>query len=126
MAGEPDRGPSAVAAGARGVAVAGDVTGSVIVTGDNVDVRLLVGSEQGALIEKLSRMARPTKELRRVPLRNIPEQPADSIDRADEAHAIATGDVSSRNTLNVHGDEGIGKTYALLRALGAGTVADCR
>jgi hypothetical protein len=118
VAGEPDRGPSAVAAGARGVAVAGDVTGSVIVTGDNVDVRLLLGSEHGALIEKLSRMARPTKELRRVPLRNIPEQPADSIDRADEAHAIATGDVSSRNTLNVYGDEGIGKTYALLRALG--------
>ena len=118
MAGEPDRGPSAVAVGARGVAVAGDVTGSVIVTGDNVDVRLLVGSEHGALIEKLSRMARPTKELRRVPLRNIPEPPADSIDRADEAHAIATADVSPRNTLNVHGDEGIGKTYALLRALG--------
>jgi hypothetical protein len=117
VAGEPDRGPSAVAVGARGVAVAGDVTGSVIVTGDNVDVRLLVGSEHGALIEKLSRMARPTKELRRVPLRNIPEQPADSIDRADEAHAIATGDVSSRNTLNVYGGEGIGKTYALLRAL---------
>ncbi len=118
MSSEPPRGSPAVTAGGRGVAVAGDVTGSVIVTGDNVDVRLLLGSEHGALIEKLSRLVRPTKELRRAPLRNIPEQPADSIDRDTEARAITSSDVNPRNTLNIHGDEGIGKTYALLRALG--------
>ena len=118
MSSEPARGSSAVAAGDRNVVVGGDVTGSVIVTGDNVDVRLLLGSEHGALIEKLSRLARPTKELRPAPLQNLPEQPADSIDRDTEARAIASSDVGPRNTLNVHGDEGVGKTYALLRALG--------
>ena len=117
MTPEPDPGPSAVPVAQRGVAHAGDVTGSVVVTGQSVDVRLLVGSEHGARLEKLPRFGRPTKELRRVPLRNIPDPPADSIDREQEARVIATSRVSARNTLNVQGDAGIGKTYALLRAL---------
>jgi hypothetical protein len=96
----------------------GDAAGSVIVTGQSVDVRVLLGSEHGARLEKLPRLGRPSKELRRVPLRSVPDQPADSIDRDQEARAIASSRVSVRNTLNVYGEAGIGKTYALLRALG--------
>jgi Putative Ig domain len=93
------------------------VTHSVIVTGDKADVRLLLGGEDGALIERLSRPQRPRKELRRVPMREIPDRPADTIDRKREAHAIAGSGVSPRNTLNIHGEAAVGKSYALLRAL---------
>ena len=117
MASAPDREPAAVSAGQRGVSVAGDVTGSVIVTGDNVDVKLLLGPEHGALIERLARSLRPRKELRRAPLRNIPGDPPDRIDREREAQAIASSGVSPANALNIHGEAAVGKTYVLLRAL---------
>jgi hypothetical protein len=117
MASAADRGRAAATVGERGVSVAGDVTGSVIVTGDHNDIKLLLGSEHGALIERLSRSARPTKQLRPAPLGNLPDRPADSIDRDQDALAVATSGVAPAKALNLHGEAAIGKTYVLLRAV---------
>ncbi|HEY2769540.1 MAG TPA: hypothetical protein VGI87_03190 [Solirubrobacteraceae bacterium] len=108
-------GPPA-AAGERSVSVGGDVVGSLIVTGDNNNVRLVLGSEHGALLEQLSRSERPTKRLRPGPLRSVPAPPRGSVDRADEARAILDS-LAAGDPVNVHGPRGVGKTHAVLRAL---------
>jgi hypothetical protein len=119
VASQPRSGHGSVAIRERGVAVGGDVIGSVIVTGDNANVKLILGSEHGALLEQLIRAERPTRRLRAVPLRNLPEQPADAVDRDAEVRAIVDSAGGSQGAINVYGEEGIGKTYALLRALNA-------
>src|SRR5436305_13407339 len=106
------------ATGERSVSVGGDVVGSLIVTGDNNNVNLVLGSAHGALLEQLSRARRPTKRLRASPLRSIPGRLPDSVDRESEARAILDALTAGR-PVNIHGARGIGKTHAVLRALNA-------
>jgi hypothetical protein len=107
---------SSRAAGERSVSVGGDVVGSLIVTGDNNNVNLVLGSAHGALLEQLSRASRPAKRLRAAPLRSVPARLPDSVDRESEARTIVEA-VAAGRPVNVHGPRGIGKTHAVLRAL---------
>ncbi len=101
-------GRSAIA-GERGIAVAGPVTGSVFVTGDNVSVELKVGPESGALLERMALLQKPRIRKRRsaAPPPRFPNH----LDRVAEASLV----VSALQTepVNVHGEAGIGKTYVL-------------
>ena len=110
---------AAHAVGDRDVAVAGDIVDSVVVTGDNVNVELKLGPEQGALLERLARAQRPQKRQRPTPLRSVPKPYADSVDRDAEASAIIDA-VRERRAVNVYGEPGVGKTYVLLHALHRG------
>ena len=76
------------AVGERSVSVAGDVVGSLIVTGDNNNVNLLLGAREGALLEQLARRATPAKKLRPAPVPSIPPAFADSLDREGEVRAV--------------------------------------
>jgi hypothetical protein len=104
------------AVGERSVSVAGDVVGSLIVTGDNNNVNLVLGSHHGALMEQLSRRAMPAKRPRPAPVRSVPPRFADSLDRESEVEAVLDG-LRSRTPVNLCGPPGIGKTYAILAAL---------
>src|SRR5438067_1811022 len=110
------------ATGERSVSVGGDVVGSLIVTGDNNNVKLVVGAEQGALLEQLMRGSAPKKRLRPGPLRSVPRQLPGTVDRQDEARAILDA-VATGAPVGVHGPRGIGKTYTILRALNAEDLA---
>jgi hypothetical protein len=102
------------------VAIAGDIVDSVVVTGDNVNVELKLGPEQGALLERLARAQRPRKRRRPAPLSSVPSPYSDSVDRDVEADTLAAG-LRERGPVNVHGEPGIGKTYVLLHAMEHGT-----
>jgi len=104
------------AVGERSVSVAGDVVGSLIVTGDNNNVNLLLGSQHGALIEQLARRATPAKRLRRAPVRAVPPGFADTLDREREVEAVLDA-LRSRTPVDLCGPPGIGKTYVILAAL---------
>ena len=104
------------AVGERSVSVAGDVVGSLIVTGDNNNVNLLLGARQGALLEQLARRATPAKKLRPAPVRSVPPAFADSLDREREVRAVLDA-LRSRTPVNLCGPRGIGKTYTILVAL---------
>ena len=104
------------AVGERSVSVAGDVVGSLIVTGDNNNVNLLLGAREGALLEQLARRATPAKKLRPAPVPSIPPAFADSLDREGEVRAVLDA-LRSRTPVNLCGPRGIGKTYTLLAAL---------
>lgn len=104
------------AVGDRAVSVGGDVVGSLIVTGDNNNVSLVVGEREGALLEQLARANQPAKRLRPSPLRSVPPPFADTVDRDGETRAILDA-LAARSPVNVHGPRGIGKTHAILRAL---------
>jgi hypothetical protein len=102
---------SAIARGDRAVAIAGDATGAVIVTGDNATLQLQLGSEPGALLELLPKAARPTKRLRPLPLQGaLPPFPG-RLDREVEIAAVL--DSGDARAVNVFGESGIGKTYVL-------------
>src|SRR5438067_486826 len=98
------------ALGERSVSVAGDIVGSLIVTGDNNNVNLVVGAQQGALLEQLQRSRRPVKRLRQEPVRSVPPPFGDSLDRENEVRTILDA-IRSRTPINVLGTRGIGKTY---------------
>ena len=106
------------AVGERSVSVAGDVVGSLIVTGDNNNVKLVVGAQQGVLLEQLARSQRPVKRRRAGRVRLVPPPFGDSLDRDGEVRTILDA-IRSRTPSNVLGPRGIGKTYALVRALNA-------
>lgn len=103
------------AAGERSVSVGGDVVGSLIVTGDNNTINLLVGSPAGARIERLAEGDLPGRTLRRAPV-PVPPSFANSVDREDEAQAILDA-AAPGAPVNVTGARDIGKTWAILRAL---------
>jgi hypothetical protein len=105
---------SAIAHGDRAVAIAGDATGAVIVTGDNATVQLKVGSESGALLELLTKAKRPTKRLRAFPLQGAPPLFPGRLDRDVEIGAVL--DSSDTRSVNLFGESGIGKTYVLSAA----------
>src|SRR2546421_1802041 len=106
---------SAVASGARSVAIAGDVVDSVIVTGDHARVELQLGPESGALLELLRKSQVPVKRLRPLPLDDRPAAFRDHVDREGETARLleASGEAGS---INVHGPAGVGKTDLLRRA----------
>jgi hypothetical protein len=106
------------ATGERAVSVGGDVVGSLIVTGDNNNIKLVLGAEQGALLEQLTRASAPKKRLRPGPLRSVPGELQGRVDREDEARAILES-IAGGAPVGVHGERGIGKTYTILRALNA-------
>jgi NB-ARC domain len=105
---------SAIAGGDRAVAIAGDATGAVIVTGDNATLQVQLGSESGALLGLLPKAERPTKQLRALPLQGAPPPFPERIDRDVEIAAVLdTGDTQS---VTLFGESGIGKTYVLRAA----------
>jgi hypothetical protein len=105
----------ASAVGERGVSVGGDVVGSVIVTGDNNYLSLVLGPEQGALLERLPRDYRLTKRLRAGPLRSVRPAFANTVNRDPEVAAILDG-LALGQPVNLYGERGVGKTCLVLRA----------
>jgi hypothetical protein len=103
------RSPAGVTAGERGVAVAGDVVGSLIVTGDNVSVALQVGPEDGAVLQQLGFGQRPGFR-KRSPL-PPPGRFADHVDREAEAGELLAA--LAHGAVNIHGEAGVGKTYVV-------------
>jgi hypothetical protein len=99
-----------VVAGERGVAVAGDVRGSLIVTGDNNTFNLGLGPEAGALLEQLGGLQRPTVKRRRHPVLRRPPPFPSHLDRDTELERTLG---AKGPALNVYGKAGIGKTYLL-------------
>ena len=99
----------------RAVAVGGDIVDSVIVTGDNVNIRLAVGSEHGALLERLARSQLPRKVSAPAPLSGGPPPFEDHLDRRAESEALVRAEGGS--PANIYGDAGVGKTYVLAAAL---------
>jgi len=107
----PRRGPRVVA-GERGVAFVGDVTNSVVNTGDNNTYNLYVGPEAGALLVQAGLLQRPRVKLRPRPILLRPPVFPGHLDRDEETERVdGQGPV-----LNVHGQAGIGKTYVLTHA----------
>jgi hypothetical protein len=97
-------------AGERGVAVAGDVVDSVIVTGDHATVHLHVGSRSGSILERLGE-ATPFRALP-PPVRDRPARKPDHVGREDELAELFAGE----RIVSVYGEPGIGKTYLLVHA----------
>ena len=106
-----------VSAGVRGIAIAGDVTNSVIVTGDHATVQVRVDGED-ALLARL--LPAPGRTPRPAPPRDFPARAAEHIDRAAEA-ARLQGDFVS---LELHGDADIGKTWVVRHALDGAAAPD--
>src|SRR5262245_55703226 len=103
--------PQGASAGTRGVLVTGNVSNSVIVTGDDVNVELKIGPENGAIVEELARFVRPRTRKLRPPVRTHPSRPKNHIDRSRETeHALAD---DAARVINYHAAAGVGKTYLL-------------
>ena len=101
------------AVGERSIAIGGDVRDSIVVTGDNNTFRLEVGAAEGALLERMGLFARRRRERRRPPGGRPPEPFARHVDRDAEVEAIA----AASGHLDVYGERGIGKTWAVAQAL---------
>ncbi|HEX8085143.1 MAG TPA: hypothetical protein VF529_12705 [Solirubrobacteraceae bacterium] len=106
-------GGAVTAAGDRSVAVGGDVRDSIIVTGDHATVRVVVGAEDGARLERMGLFARRSRRRRDPPLGAPPPPPDGHVDREDELRAIRR----PQRAINVHGPRGIGKTWVVREAL---------
>ena len=106
---------AAVAQGSRNVAIGGDVTDSIIVTGDNATFHVLLGPESGALLERLRESLRPTKRLRPPPLDARPPPFADRLDRERETAALLEASAGP-GPVNLYGEAGLGKTYVVATA----------
>jgi len=100
---------SAVAA-ERGVAVAGDVVGSVIATGDHATINLHIGSLSGSELELLR--ATPPFRALPLPIRDRPARKPDHVGRNAETARLFRGE----RIVSVYGEAGIGKTYLLAHA----------
>lgn len=112
---------STLASGVRSVAVSGDVTNSVIVTGDDVTIELRVDGDDALLA---SLVAAPRKTLRPLPLRGVAPPSSDHVDREEEARALRDG-IGAGRTFDVSGPREIGKTFAVRHALaGDGALPD--
>ena len=105
-----------VSVGERGVAIAGDVSNSVIVTGDGVTVQVRVDGDDALLTRRLPA---PSKSRRPTPLREFPERSPEHLDRAVEAARLR----SVVGSLELHGEADVGKTWVVRHAL-AGAAAD--
>lgn len=109
---------SALASAVRSVAVAGDVSNSVIVTGDDVVVQLRVDGDDALLANLLTGPQVPQRTLRTLPLDGVPAPSPDHLDRAAETQAVRAG-VADARTYEIHGPADIGKTFVVTSALGA-------
>ena len=105
--------PAATASGDRSVAVGGDIVGSVIVTGDNVNIKVGAGGIGGTLLDLFGRR-RVKKRARPQPLDVRPAPFDDRLDREEEVAALVTGDAGR---LSVVGEALVGKTYVVRAAL---------
>ena len=105
--------PAATASGDRSVAVGGDIVGSVIVTGDNVNINVGAGGIGGTLLDLLGRR-RVKKRARPRPLDVRPAPFDDRLDREEEVAALVAGDAGR---LSVVGEALVGKTYVVRAAL---------
>ena len=103
---------SILAQGKQSVAIGGTVKNSVIVTGNNVTLKLGLGPESGALIEHLEKSRQPTKQLRPMPLQGGPPPFPDRVDRETEAAAVLDWGDPPR-AVSLYGESGIGKSYVL-------------
>lgn len=103
---------SALSEGARSVAVAGDVTNSVVVIGDHASARVRVDGPD-ALLAPL-RGQPPRARPRPAPLDVRPAPSPLHVDREDEA-AVLAGDAGP--VLELHGEQEVGKTFLLAHAL---------
>jgi hypothetical protein len=106
---------SVLAQGTKAVAIGGDVKNSVIVTGDNATLNLLLGPESGALLEHVEKSRQPTRRLRPTPLEGAPPPFPDRVDRETEAAAVLAWGEPPR-AVNLYGESGIGKSYVLASA----------
>lgn len=113
MASPPAPQPGAVAAGDRSVVAGRDIRDSVIVTGDNVRVKLGLGAPVGAILALLGFRRAPKKRARRTPLAPRLRPFANHVDREREAGAVLDGGAVA----NLYGPAGIGKTHVLAHAL---------
>ncbi len=113
--------PSALASGLRSVAVAGDVTNSVIVTGDRANVQVRVDGADALLAKLLNEAQLPRKTPRPRPLDAFPPASREHLNRATETEALVAG-VESGGPVRVSGEADIGKTMTLRHAL-AGDLA---
>ena len=104
------------AVGEGNIVVAAPVSNAVINTGKIGTVVLDVKPEDGALIESILRAASPGKRSRPTPIRSLHPAFANTVDRDDVVREILA-EVASGQALNLYGAEGVGKTYAILRAI---------
>ncbi|HEX6700063.1 MAG TPA: hypothetical protein VF101_04965 [Gaiellaceae bacterium] len=102
-----------MATGEGAVAVAGDVVESIIVTGDNAEIRLGFGAPVGAILSLLGLSRRPRKKARKTPLLRRPKPCVDLVDRQSQTAELFAG----ADAVNVSGVAGVGKTYVLAAAL---------
>jgi hypothetical protein len=111
----PASGPQAGTAvtAERGVAIGGDVRDSVIVTGDNVRIKLGLGAPAGALLALLGYRRGPKKRARRTPIDRRPPPFSNHVDREREAAEL----LEAGRVVNLYGPAGIGKTHVLAHAL---------
>ncbi|HEX8120133.1 MAG TPA: hypothetical protein VF549_02600 [Solirubrobacteraceae bacterium] len=101
------------ASGDRAVAIGGDVSDSIIVTGDHATVRVVMGAEDGARLERMGLFARSARRRRTPPLGRPPPPPERHVDREDVLRAIRRPE----RAINVHGPRGIGKSWVTRVAL---------
>jgi hypothetical protein len=113
--------PSALASGLRSIAVAGDVTNSVIVTGDHVNVQVRVDGADALLAKLLTEAELPRKTPRPRPLDAFPPASREHLNRATETEALVAS-VEAGGPVRVSGEADIGKTMIVTHAL-AGDLA---
>jgi hypothetical protein len=108
----------------RSFAIAGDVTNSVIVTGDNNTVQVRVDGNEALLADLLTGSRVPRKSLRPLPLDGVPAPSPDHIDRTAEAQAVRAG-LGVGRAFEIGGVREIGKSFVARHALaGAADMPD--
>src|SRR4051794_34961206 len=105
---------TASAAGVRAVAVAGDVTNNVIVTGDHATVEVRVDGDDALLARLLPFPPRTTS--RPTPLKDFPSQAREHVDRSTEARQVLEA-VATGGSLEISGEADVGKTFVVRHAL---------
>lgn len=102
----------ATAAGVRGIAVAGDVTNSVIVTGDGVTVQLRVDGDDPLLAAARAPVSTP----RARPVHQAPAPVPAPLGRDGEARRLLA-ETGAGRSIEVRGEPDVGKTLLVLHAL---------
>jgi hypothetical protein len=103
----------------RSIAVAGDVTNSVIVTGDDVTVELRVDGDDPLLAKLLAGPRLPTQNPRPLPLDTLPAPSSSHVGRDAEAVAVQAA-LAASATLEIDGAADVGKTFLVRYALASG------
>jgi hypothetical protein len=107
---------SASAPGPRSVAVAGNITNSVIVTGDHATVQVRVDGQDALLAQLLGGGRLPRRTPRPPPLDAVPPPSPEHLDRQSDAAAVLAG-VQAGRPVEVSGEADIGKTFVVTHVL---------